>query len=100
MLDEDSNSHADFVPFSKTFLRHTQDADNNDGDGDDDEEATTLQKIQEMRAESERQADLTFKRLCLSIEQMIFEARQALDQSTRPTGVKVLSSFDMCKCEV
>ncbi|KAF9955991.1 hypothetical protein BGZ70_010062 [Mortierella alpina] len=45
--------------------------------------------------EAERQADLTFKRLCATIEQMLYEARQALDQSTRPAGVKVLSSFDM-----
>ncbi|KAG9322157.1 hypothetical protein KVV02_004386 [Mortierella alpina] len=45
--------------------------------------------------EAERQADLTFKRLCATIEQMMFEARQALDQSMRPAGVKVLSSFDM-----
>lgn len=46
--------------------------------------------------EAERQDDLVFKRLCLSIDQMICEAKQALDQSTK-TGVKVLSSFDMCK---
>ncbi|KAF9572999.1 hypothetical protein EC968_009127 [Mortierella alpina] len=45
--------------------------------------------------EAERQADLTFKRLCATIEQMMFEARQALDQSMRPAGVKVLSSYDM-----
>ncbi|KAG0196507.1 hypothetical protein BGX28_010040 [Mortierella sp. GBA30] len=45
--------------------------------------------------EAERQADLTFKRLCVTIEQMMFEARQALDQSMRPAGVKVLSSFDI-----
>ncbi|CAO3566386.1 unnamed protein product [Mortierella alpina] len=45
--------------------------------------------------EAERQADLTFKRLCATIEQMLYEARQALDQSMRPAGVKVLSSFDM-----
>ncbi|KAG0012736.1 hypothetical protein BGZ81_001400, partial [Podila clonocystis] len=44
--------------------------------------------------EAERQDDLVFKRLCLSIDQMICEAKQALDQSTK-TGVKVLSSFDM-----
>ena len=46
--------------------------------------------------EAERQDDLVFKRLCLSIDLMICEAKQALDQSTK-TGVKVLSSFDMCK---
>lgn len=46
--------------------------------------------------EAERQDDLAFKRLCLSIDLMICEAKQALDQSTK-TGVKVLSSFDMCK---
>ncbi|KAF9961639.1 hypothetical protein BGZ72_002730 [Mortierella alpina] len=45
--------------------------------------------------EAERQADLTFKRLCATIDQMMFEAKQALDQSLRPAGVKVLSSFDM-----
>ncbi|KAG0050322.1 hypothetical protein BGZ83_004903, partial [Gryganskiella cystojenkinii] len=56
-------------------------------------------KIQEMRTESDRQADMTFKRLCLSIEQMLFEARQALEQSMKPTGVKVLSSFDMYEKE-
>lgn len=47
--------------------------------------------------ESERQADMTFKRLCLTIDQMLYEAKQALDQSSKPAGVKVLSSFDMCK---
>lgn len=47
--------------------------------------------------ESERQADMTFKRLCLTIDQMLYEAKQALDQSTKPSGVKVLSSFDICK---
>ncbi|KAG0260451.1 hypothetical protein BG011_001887 [Mortierella polycephala] len=50
--------------------------------------------IHEM-TEAGRQADLTFKRLCSTIEQMLFEAKQALDQSTKPTGVKVLTSFDM-----
>ncbi|KAG0021455.1 hypothetical protein BGZ82_011338 [Podila clonocystis] len=48
--------------------------------------------------EAERQDDLVFKRLCLSIDQMICEAKQALDQSTK-TGVKVLSSFDMYEKE-
>ncbi|KAF9904352.1 hypothetical protein EC991_002804 [Linnemannia zychae] len=49
--------------------------------------------------ESERQADMTFKRLCLTIDQMLFEAKQALDQSSKPAGVKVLSSFDMYEKE-
>ena len=47
--------------------------------------------------ETERQDDLMFKRMCLTIEQMIYEAKHALDQSTKPTGVKVLSLYDMCK---
>jgi hypothetical protein len=51
--------------------------------------------IHEM-TETERQADITFRRLCMTIEQLIFEAKQALDQSMKPAGVKVLSSFDMC----
>ncbi|KAG0218923.1 hypothetical protein BGX33_005413 [Mortierella sp. NVP41] len=50
-------------------------------------------------SEAERQADLTFKRLCLSIDQMLYEGRQALDQSTKPAGMKVLSSFDMYEKE-
>ncbi|KAG0371078.1 hypothetical protein BGZ54_000526 [Gamsiella multidivaricata] len=50
--------------------------------------------------EAERQADLTFKRLCITIEQMIFEAKQAMDQSTKKAGVKVLSSFDMYEKEL
>ncbi|KAG0294291.1 hypothetical protein BGZ96_001442 [Linnemannia gamsii] len=49
--------------------------------------------------ESERQADMTFKRLCLTIDQMLYEAKQALDQSTKPSGVKVLSSFDLYEKE-
>ncbi|KAG0311281.1 hypothetical protein BGZ99_010279 [Dissophora globulifera] len=49
--------------------------------------------------EAERQADLTFKRVCMAIEQMVFEAKQALDQSTKKAGVKVLSSFDMYEKE-
>ncbi|KAF9148830.1 hypothetical protein BG015_009419 [Linnemannia schmuckeri] len=49
--------------------------------------------------ESERQADMTFKRLCLTIDQMLYEAKQALDQSSKPAGVKVLSSFDMYEKE-
>ncbi|KAF9135776.1 hypothetical protein BGW39_000073 [Mortierella sp. 14UC] len=49
--------------------------------------------------EAERQADMTFKRLCLTIDQMLFEAKQALDQSSKPAGVKVLSSFDMYEKE-
>ncbi|KAF9191561.1 hypothetical protein BGZ51_007124 [Haplosporangium sp. Z 767] len=55
--------------------------------------------IHEM-TEADRQADLTFKRLCSTIEQMLFEAKQALDQSTKPTGVKVLSSFDMYEDDI
>ncbi|KAF9999928.1 hypothetical protein BGZ65_004789 [Modicella reniformis] len=47
------------------------------------------------RTETERQMDRTFRRLCIMIEKMIFEAKQALDQSMKPAGVKVLSSFDM-----
>jgi hypothetical protein len=52
--------------------------------------------IHEM-TEVERQTDLTFRRLCITIEQMVLDARQALDQSMKPAGVKVLSSFDMGK---
>jgi hypothetical protein len=48
--------------------------------------------------EAEKQDDLTFKRLCMSIEQMIFDAKSALDQCSKPAGVKVLSLHDMCKC--
>ncbi|KAF9929800.1 hypothetical protein BGZ67_006138 [Mortierella alpina] len=50
--------------------------------------------------EMERQDDLMFKRMCLTIEQMIYEAKHALDQSTKPTGVKVLSLYDMYEKEV
>ncbi|KAF9905963.1 hypothetical protein BX616_000865 [Lobosporangium transversale] len=50
--------------------------------------------IHEM-TEADRQADLTFKRVCMAIDQMIFEAKQALDQSMKPAGMKVLSSFEM-----
>ncbi|KAF9574214.1 hypothetical protein EC968_007138 [Mortierella alpina] len=50
--------------------------------------------------EAERQDDLIFKRMCLTIEQMIYEAKHALDQSTKPTGVKVLSLYDMYEKEV
>ncbi|CAO3566159.1 unnamed protein product [Mortierella alpina] len=50
--------------------------------------------------ETERQDDLMFKRMCLTIEQMIYEAKHALDQSTKPTGVKVLSLYDMYEKEV
>ncbi|KAF9947634.1 hypothetical protein BGZ72_010412 [Mortierella alpina] len=50
--------------------------------------------------ETERQDDLMFKRMCLNIEQMIYEAKHALDQSTKPTGVKVLSLYDMYEKEV
>ncbi|KAF9977591.1 hypothetical protein BGZ73_005574 [Actinomortierella ambigua] len=44
--------------------------------------------------EEERQGDTIFKRLCFTIESMVNEAQQALD-STKPAGVKVLSSYDM-----
>ncbi|KAF9354405.1 hypothetical protein BGX34_011029 [Mortierella sp. NVP85] len=54
--------------------------------------------IHEM-TEVERQTDLTFRRLCITIEQMVLDARQALDQSMKPAGVKVLSSFDMVEKE-
>lgn len=50
--------------------------------------------------EAEKQDELTFKRLCLTIEQMVFDAKQALDQSLKPAGVKVLTLYDMCKCSV
>ncbi|KAF9146315.1 hypothetical protein BGX30_001966 [Mortierella sp. GBA39] len=50
--------------------------------------------------EEEKQDDLTFKRLCMSIEQMIFEAKSALDQCSKPAGVKVLSLHDMYEKEV
>ncbi|KAF9156566.1 hypothetical protein BG015_004183 [Linnemannia schmuckeri] len=50
--------------------------------------------------EEEKQEDLTFKRLCVSIEQMIFEAKSALDQCSKPAGVKVLSLHDMYEKEV
>ncbi|KAG0270587.1 hypothetical protein DFQ27_004299 [Actinomortierella ambigua] len=44
--------------------------------------------------EEERQGDVIFKRLCFTIDGMMNEAKQALD-STKPAGVKVLSSYDM-----
>ncbi|KAG0282880.1 hypothetical protein BGZ96_012750 [Linnemannia gamsii] len=50
--------------------------------------------------EAEKQDDLTFKRLCMSIEQMIFDAKSALDQTSKPAGVKVLSLHDMYEKEV
>ncbi|KAF9099960.1 hypothetical protein BGX23_008732 [Mortierella sp. AD031] len=50
--------------------------------------------------EEEKQDDLTFKRLCLSIEQMVYEAKTALDQCSKPAGVKVLSLYDMYEKEV
>ncbi|KAG0317655.1 hypothetical protein BGZ97_005078, partial [Linnemannia gamsii] len=50
--------------------------------------------------EAEKQDDLTFKRLCMSIEQMIFDAKSALDQCSKPAGVKVLSLHDMYEKEV
>ncbi|GJJ75329.1 hypothetical protein EMPS_07687 [Entomortierella parvispora] len=89
---QDTDSQDGLVPFSDTYLERPYSQDAKEG------EITTAQRIQEMRTESERQADLIFKRLCLSIEHMLFEARQALDQSTKP-GVKVLSSFDVFEKE-
>ncbi|KAI8605031.1 hypothetical protein EDD21DRAFT_411540 [Dissophora ornata] len=50
--------------------------------------------------EAESQDDLTFKRLCLSVEQMVYEAKHALDQTTKPTGVKVLTLYDLYEKEV
>ncbi|KAF9187255.1 hypothetical protein BGZ51_001452 [Haplosporangium sp. Z 767] len=50
--------------------------------------------------EAEKQDDMTFKRLCLTIEQMVNEAKHALDQSTKPAGVKVLTLYDMYEKEV
>ncbi|KAF9551819.1 hypothetical protein EC957_004142 [Mortierella hygrophila] len=50
--------------------------------------------------EEEKLDDMTFKRLCISIEQMIFEAKSALDQCSKPAGVKVLSLHDMYEKEV
>ncbi|KAG0248033.1 hypothetical protein BG011_000600 [Mortierella polycephala] len=50
--------------------------------------------------EAEKQDDLTFKRLCLTIEQMVNEAKHALDQSMKPAGVKVLTLYDMYEKEV
>ncbi|KAF8956742.1 hypothetical protein BGZ46_002316 [Entomortierella lignicola] len=66
-----------------------------DGTVADSEAAVIIHEL----TEAERQADLTFKRLCITIEQMIFEAKQAVDQSTKKAGVKVLSSFDMYEKE-
>ncbi|KAF9107656.1 hypothetical protein BGX27_008646 [Mortierella sp. AM989] len=48
--------------------------------------------------EEERNDDLTFKRLCLSIEHMVLEAKQALDQ-TKSSGVRVLSLYEMYEKE-
>ncbi|KAK3839930.1 MAG: hypothetical protein J3R72DRAFT_173178 [Linnemannia gamsii] len=45
--------------------------------------------------EEEKQDNLTFKRLCQSIEQMIYEAKSSLDQCSKPAGVKVLSLHDI-----
>ncbi|KAG0269895.1 hypothetical protein BGZ95_001870 [Linnemannia exigua] len=50
--------------------------------------------------EEEKQDDLTFKRLCQSIEHMIYEAKSALDQCSKPPGVKVLSLHDMYEKEI
>lgn len=47
--------------------------------------------------EAEMQDDLLFKRLCMTIEQLVFEAKSALNQPTKSTGVKVLSLYEMCK---
>ncbi|KAF9169064.1 hypothetical protein BGX21_004196 [Mortierella sp. AD011] len=66
-----------------------------DGAAADSEAAVIIHEL----TEAERQADLTFRRLCMTIEQMIFEAKQAVDQSTKKAGVKVLSSFDMYEKE-
>ncbi|KAF9109201.1 hypothetical protein BGX27_007879 [Mortierella sp. AM989] len=66
-----------------------------DGTAADSEAAVIIHEL----TEAERKADLTFRRLCITIEQMIFEAKQALDQSTKKAGVKVLTSFDMYEKE-
>ncbi|KAF9164798.1 hypothetical protein BGX21_004383 [Mortierella sp. AD011] len=50
--------------------------------------------------EEEKNDDLTFKRLCLSIEHLVHEAKQALDQASKPAGVRVLSLYDMYEKEV
>ncbi|KAF9365805.1 hypothetical protein BGX34_008265 [Mortierella sp. NVP85] len=50
--------------------------------------------------EAEMQDDLMFKRLCMTIEQLVYEAKSALNHSTRPAGVKVLSLYEMCKQQI
>ncbi|KAF9911940.1 hypothetical protein BX616_010444 [Lobosporangium transversale] len=50
--------------------------------------------------EAEKQDDQVFKRLCFSIEQMICEAKQALDQATKSTGMRVLSLYEVYEKEV
>ncbi|KAF9578974.1 hypothetical protein BGW38_004967 [Lunasporangiospora selenospora] len=47
--------------------------------------------------EADQQDDMIFKRLCLSIDQMVSEAKRALDQATPKSGVKVLTSYELCK---
>ncbi|KAF8950520.1 hypothetical protein BGZ46_004467 [Entomortierella lignicola] len=50
--------------------------------------------------EEEKNDDLTFKRLCSTIEQLMYEAKHALDQTTKLAGVKVLSLYDMYEKEL
>ncbi|KAF9434284.1 hypothetical protein BGZ76_008265 [Entomortierella beljakovae] len=50
--------------------------------------------------EEEKNDDMTFKRLCSTIEQMVYEAKHALDQTTKPTGVRVLTLYEMYEKEV
>ncbi|ORZ11044.1 hypothetical protein BCR41DRAFT_357404, partial [Lobosporangium transversale] len=54
-------------------------------------QASRVQEL-ETRLQSD---DQVFKRLCFSIEQMICEAKQALDQATKSTGMRV---FRFMKC--
>ncbi|KAK3805897.1 MAG: hypothetical protein J3Q66DRAFT_123704 [Benniella sp.] len=49
--------------------------------------------------EADMQDDLMFKRLCMTIEQLVYEAKSALNHSTRPAGVKVLSLYEMYQKE-
>ncbi|KAG0236538.1 hypothetical protein BGX31_003936 [Mortierella sp. GBA43] len=50
--------------------------------------------------EEDMHDDQTFKRLCSSIEQMVKDAKLALDQSTRPAGIKVLSLYELYEKEI
>jgi hypothetical protein len=50
--------------------------------------------------EADMQDDLMFKRLCMTIEQLVYEAKSALNHSSRPAGVKVLSLYEMCKQQI